>query len=82
MACSKISRRRLFAFVSSSSIPAALTSSRADVPPTSYIPTQTAIGALLYPRTTAESTADVTPTNYCYSAGNVLRYGTNEKPGV
>lgn len=33
-------------------------------------------------RTTAEVTASVTPTNYEYAPGNVLRYGTNTTPGT
>jgi hypothetical protein len=36
-----------------------------------------------YPvQTAAEITAGVTPTNYAYAPGNVLRYGTNTNPGV
>jgi hypothetical protein len=35
-----------------------------------------------YPRTAAEVTAAVTPTNYQYAPGNVLRYGTNTTPGT
>lgn len=33
------------------------------------------LGALLHPITPAETAAGVTPTNYAYSPGNVLRYG-------
>ena len=33
------------------------------------------VGAALYPQTSAESTAGVTPTNHQYEPGNVLRYG-------
>jgi len=43
---------------------------------------QAAIGDLLYPRTAAEIAAGVTPTNYAYPPGNVLRYGTNATPGT
>jgi len=42
----------------------------------SYL-TQSDIGTLLYPRTTAEIAASVTPTNYAYEPGNVLRYGAD-----
>lgn len=35
-----------------------------------------------YERTAAESAASVTPTNYYYPPGNVLRYGTNSTPGT
>lgn len=35
------------------------------------------IGHSHYPQTAAESSAGVTPTNYQYEPGNVLRYGTN-----
>lgn len=44
--------------------------------------TQATIGNLLYPRTAAEQSAGVTPTNYYYEPGNVLRYGTNTTPGT
>lgn len=37
--------------------------------------TQANIGKALYPRTAAEISAGVTPTNYQYEPGNVLRYG-------
>jgi hypothetical protein len=40
------------------------------------------VGAVLYPRTAAEVSASVTPTNYYYEPGNVLRYGTNTNPGT
>jgi len=40
----------------------------------SYL-TQAAIGLALYPQTAAEISAGVTPTNYAYPVGNVLRYG-------
>lgn len=35
----------------------------------------------LYPLTDAETSAGVTPVNYQYPVGNVLRYGTNTTPG-
>jgi hypothetical protein len=44
--------------------------------------TQSSIGLALYPRTAAEVAAGVTPTNYYYPPGNVLRYGTNTNPGT
>lgn len=37
---------------------------------------------LRYERTSAESSAGVTPTNYQYQPGHVLRYGTNSVPGT
>jgi len=37
--------------------------------------TQAAIGAALYPQTSAESAAGVTPTNYAYPPGDIRRYG-------
>ena len=43
---------------------------------------QSALGAVLWPRTAAETSAGVTPTNYYYEPGNVLRYGTNTTPGT
>ena len=46
------------------------------------IPSQANIGATLWPRTDAERDALVTPTNYYYEPGNVLRYGTNTTPGT
>lgn len=39
--------------------------------------TQAFIGALLYPQTGAEIAASVTPTNYAYPSGNLLRYGAD-----
>lgn len=36
-----------------------------------------AVGAVLYPRTTAEQSAGVAPTDYSYPSGNVLRYGAD-----
>lgn len=53
--------------------PAALSSS---------VMTQTTIGNLLYPRTSAEIAAGVTPTYYYYPPGDVRRYGTNTTPGT
>ena len=44
--------------------------------------TAAGVGAVLYPRTAAEISAGVTPTNYQYEPGNVLRYGTNTTPGT
>src|SRR5210317_53048 len=44
--------------------------------------TQENVGAVLWPRTAAEVSAGVTPTNYQYEPGNVLRYGTNTTPGT
>jgi len=43
---------------------------------------QAAIGAALYPRTTAESAANVTPTNYAYPPGDVRRYGCAANDGT
>jgi hypothetical protein len=39
--------------------------------------TQQVIGLILYPRTAVEIAAGVTPTNYWYPPGNVLRYGAD-----
>ncbi len=39
--------------------------------------TQATIGQALYPRTADEISAGVTPSNYSYPAGNVLRYGAD-----
>lgn len=36
---------------------------------------QSIIGSLLYPRTAAEISAGVTPSNYSYPPGSILRYG-------
>lgn len=44
--------------------------------------TQSIIGQALYPQTTAESSAGVTPSNYVYAPGFVDRYGTNTTPGT
>ena len=44
--------------------------------------TQAAIGGLLYPLTAAEIATSVTPVNFQYAPGNVLRYGTNTTPGT
>jgi hypothetical protein len=43
---------------------------------------QSVIGALLYPRTASEIAAGVTPVNYFYPEGYLLRYGTNTTPGT
>ena len=40
------------------------------------------VGSTLWPATAAETAASVTPTNYYYEPGNVLRYGTNTLPGT
>lgn len=37
--------------------------------------TQQVLGAIIYPRTTAETTAGVTPTFYIYPPGDIRRYG-------
>lgn len=37
--------------------------------------TQEQVGTVLYPRSEAEIAAGITPTNYSYEVGNVLRYG-------
>ena len=39
------------------------------------LPSQANIGAALWPRTAAETSAGVTPTNYYYEPGDVRRYG-------
>lgn len=44
--------------------------------------TRATIGELLYPQTSAEASAGVTPTNYFYPPGHVSRYGTNATPGT
>jgi hypothetical protein len=44
--------------------------------------TRDELGAVLYPQTVAEVAAAVTPSDYAYPAGNVLRYGTNTIPGT
>lgn len=44
--------------------------------------TQSIIGAALYPRTAAEISVGVTPTNYFHPPGHVYRYGTNTTPGT
>ncbi|HEY4721929.1 MAG TPA: glycosyl hydrolase family 28-related protein, partial [Anaerolineae bacterium] len=43
---------------------------------------QAIIGGYLYPRTQPEIDALVTPVNYAYPPGNILRYGTNTTPGT
>lgn len=42
--------------------------------------TQTQVGTALYPQTAAEIVAGITPTNYNYEPGNVLRYGATQLP--
>jgi hypothetical protein len=44
--------------------------------------TQGTLGFILYPLSIAEAAASVTPTNYWYAPGNVLRYGSNPTPGT
>ena len=44
--------------------------------------TATEVGTALWPTTTAETSAGVTPTNVQYEPGNVLRYGANTTPGT
>lgn len=44
--------------------------------------TQDIIGRLLYPRTQAEITAGVTPVNYAYEPGELLRQQANTTPGT
>lgn len=44
--------------------------------------TQSLIGQLFYPRTSAEIAAGVTPTNYAYPPGDVRRYGFSGDAGV
>lgn len=45
-------------------------------------PTATQIGQALYPQTAAEVSAGVTPVNFAFAPGNILRYGTNTAPGT
>lgn len=58
------------------------------VDPISETQTASDIGRILYPRTAAEITAGVTPTNYAYPPGDVRRYGavgdgiTNDAPAI
>jgi hypothetical protein len=40
------------------------------------------IGLYLYPQTTAEQSAGVTPVNYAFPPGDLRRYGTNTTPGT
>jgi hypothetical protein len=40
------------------------------------------VGILIYPRSTAEISAGVTPTNYQYPHGYIERYGNNSTPGT
>lgn len=42
--------------------------------------TQAFLGPIIYPQTTAEVSASVTPVNYIYPPGAVDRYGTNTTP--
>lgn len=44
--------------------------------------TQSSLGQALFPRTTVEIAAGVTPTNYAYEVGNVLRYGADHTGSV
>lgn len=44
--------------------------------------TQAIIGQVLYPQTSSEASAGITPTNYHYPPGYVYRYGTNTTPGT
>jgi hypothetical protein len=46
--------------------------------------TQAAVGLVLYPLVPGgpEDSAGVTPTNYAYPPGHLLRYGTNTTPGT
>ena len=44
--------------------------------------TQENIGLIFYPRSAAEISAGITPTNFFEIYGNVLRYGTNTTPGT
>ena len=41
------------------------------------VPTQSQLGPVIYPQTAQELAASVTPTNYIYPPGNVLRYGAD-----
>ena len=43
--------------------------------------TQSTVGAALYPQTTQEQNAGVTPVNSYYPPGHLYRYGTNTVPG-
>lgn len=65
-----------FVYINASGIPEPATTVEVDAL------TQATIGSTLYPQTQAESDAGVTPTNYYYPPGNVLRYGTNATPGT
>lgn len=61
----------------SGAVPTSLT--QVSVSQTENIVTQGLIGSLLYPQTTAEIAAGVTPSNYAYPQFNVLRYAvTND----
>ena len=65
-----------FVYINASGIPEPATAVDVDVL------TQATIGSTLYPQTAAEASAGVTPVNYYYEPGNVLRYGTNTTPGT
>lgn len=65
-----------FVYINASGIPEPATAVEVDAL------TQATIGSTLYPQTAAELAAGVTPTNYYYPPGNVLRYGTNAVPGT
>ena len=43
--------------------------------------TQYGLGQVLHPQTASESAEGITPTNYWYEPGNVLRYGENTTAG-
>lgn len=49
----------------------------ADISATYTTLTRSLVGAVFYPQTEAEVAASVTPSDYSYPAGNVLRYGAN-----
>lgn len=50
--------------------------------PVTSVLTRSAIGVLLYPRTTAEIAAGVTPTDYGWPTRNVMRYGADPTGAV
>jgi hypothetical protein len=47
------------------------------ISPAAYSYTRQSLGQLFYPQTAQELAASVTPTNYFYPSGNVLRYGAD-----
>lgn len=53
-----------------------------DVDPVSSGFSASQVGAALYPRNAQETAAGVTPSNYAYPAGNVLRYGADPTGAV